>query len=415
MNTTSSIVPSTGRPGKHAVHKQEQIIRSFRQLSPESISLDAPLVTLFSGGLDSSYLLLRLRNSGYTNVHALSVDLDEDETREQKQRIADELGVRLHIVDGRQAFAEEFVRAAIKAQAVYLDTHPVSSTLSRPLIARCAVELARELGAVAVLHTANRSQNTLRRLNGALALLGFDGYYGSPYDLEPIDRDQKIQELKEVGLDQMSERIVSGDSNLWCREFESGILDDPEDHAVPEHMYRWSRTESGLPPATLEVRFHEGTPVAIDGAHKPLLELINDLNARVGAFGIGRYSGLEHLDNGEKVLEIREMPAAWLLLRTYRHLETASLGAETIREKMHLEQLWVRESLEGRWYGELHSALQAFIDICAQQVSGTVRWRLTAGGAETRSIVADDPRYLRDREMWEKESIRAENAPYLAT
>ncbi|MEV7020603.1 argininosuccinate synthase-related protein [Kitasatospora sp. NPDC093558] len=414
MTITPSSVPSTGQPGKRAVHKPEQIIRSFRQLSPEVLSPDAPIVTLFSGGLDSSYLLLRLRNSGFTNVHALSVDLDEDETREQKQRIADELGVRLHIVDGRQAFAEEFVRAAIKAQAVYLDTHPVSSTLSRPLIARCAVELAREIGAAAVLHTANRSQNTLRRLNGALTLLGFDGHYGSPYDLEPVDRDQKIQELKEVGLDQMSERIVSGDSNLWCREFESGILDDPEDHAVPEHMYRWSRTESGHRPETLEVQFHEGVPVAVDGVHKPLLELIDDLNARVGAFGIGRYSGLEHLDNGEKVLEIREMPAAWLLLRTYRHLETASLGAETIREKMHLEQLWVRESLEGRWYGELHGALQAFIDICARRVSGTVRWRLTAGGAETRSIVADQPRYLRDREMWEKDSIRAENAPYLA-
>ncbi|MEU8998343.1 argininosuccinate synthase-related protein [Streptomyces caniferus] len=396
------------------MHKQEQFIRSFRQLSPDVLDPDAPIVTLFSGGLDSSYLLLRLRDAGFSNVHALSVDLDEDETAEQKQRIADELGVRLHIVDGRQVFAEEFVRAAIKAQAIYLDTHPVSSTLSRPLIARFAVELARDINAKAILHTANRSQNTLRRLNGALALLGFSGHYGSPYDLEPVDREEKIQELKTVGLDQMSERIVSGDSNLWCREFESGILDDPEDHAVPEHMYRWSRTGAELPQEAVEVRFHEGVPVAVNGVRKPLLELISDLNARVGAFGIGRYSGLEHLDNGEKVLEIREMPAAWLLLRTYRHLETASLEAETIREKMHLEQLWVRESLEGRWYGELHGALQAFIDICAQRVSGTVRWKLTVGGAETRSIVADQARYLRDRETWEKNSIRAEKAPYLA-
>jgi argininosuccinate synthase len=391
---------------------REQIIRSFRQLTPAVLDPDRPVVTLFSGGLDSTYLLLRLKQAGFRDIHAVSVDLGEDESSEHKQRIADELGARLHIIDGRQEFVEEFVRPAIAAQAIYLDTHPVSSTLSRPLIARLAVGLAEELGAAAILHTANRSQNTLRRLNGSLAQLGFSGPYGSPYDLDPVDRDQKIQELKAVGLDQMSERIVSGDSNLWCREFESGILDDPEDHAVPERMYQWSARQPELSGETLEVRFREGVPVSVDGVEMPLLELIAELNTRVGAYGIGRYSGLEHLDNGEKVLEIREMPAAWLLLRTYRHLETAVLEAETMREKMHLEQLWVRESLEGRWFGELHQALQSFIDVCAVRVTGCVRWRLTPGGADTRSITADEPLYLRDREAWEKFSINVENAPY---
>ncbi|MFD4789493.1 argininosuccinate synthase-related protein [Streptomyces sp. NPDC058459] len=393
----------------------EQTIRSFRQLDPGILGPDTALVTLFSGGLDSSYLLFRLRNAGFRNIHALSVNLGEDETTQDKERIAEEFGVHLHIIDGRTAFAEEFVSAAVKAQAVYLGTHPVSSTLSRPLIARYAVSLAQDLGATAVLHTANRSQNTLRRLNGALALLGFGGWYGSPYDLDPVDREQKAKELKAVGLGRMSERVVSGDSNLWCREFESGILDDPEDHAVPEHMYRWSRAAADRAPETVEIRFHEGVPVAVDGVRKPLLDLVADLNPRVGAFGIGRFSGLEHLDHGEKVLEIREMPAAWLLLRTYRHLETATLEAETIREKMHLEQLWVREALEGRWYGELRGALQAFIDRCAQHVSGSVCWRLTVGSAETRSIVADRPRYLRDRESWERDAISAERAPWRMT
>ncbi|MFF2662942.1 argininosuccinate synthase-related protein [Kitasatospora sp. NPDC058032] len=391
-----------------------RIIRSFRQLTPDHLDPAAPVVTLFSGGLDSSYLLLRLRDAGFRDVHAVSVNLGEDETTEHKQRIADKLGVRLHVIDGRQVFAEEFVRPAIAAQAVYLDTHPVSSTLSRPLIARLAVELARELDAIAVLHTANRSQNTLRRLNGALTLLDFRGAYGSPYDLDPVDRDQKILELKEAGLDRMSERIVSGDSNLWCREFESGILDDPEEHAVPAHMYAWSTPRPQHTEETVEIRFHQGVPVAVDGEELPILDLIAGLNTRVGAYGLGRYSGLEHLDNGEKVLEIREMPAAWLLLRTFRHLENATLEAETMREKMHLEQLWVREALEGRWYGELRLAVQHFIDSCASRVTGTVRWRLTSGGADTRAIVADEPRYLRDREAWEKESIRTERAPYLA-
>lgn len=152
--------------------------------------------------------------------------------------------------------------------------------------------------------------------------------------------------------------------------------------------------------------------MAVDGTALALPELIAELNARVGRYGMGRYSGLEHLDHGEKVLEIREMPAAWLLLRGYRLLENAVLDAETLREKMPLEQLWVREALEGRWYGELRAAVQAFIEVCSRDITGSVRWRLSPGSAETRSIVAERPRYLRDRETWERRSIAAEVASH---
>ncbi|WP_328912270.1 MULTISPECIES: argininosuccinate synthase-related protein [unclassified Streptomyces] len=392
--------------------RHAQLIRSFQQITAENLDVRRPVVTLFSGGLDSSYLLHRLGEAGFRDIHAVSIDLGEDETSEDKRLIAERLGARLHILDGRRTFAEDFLRPAIAAQAVYLDTHPVSSSLSRPLIARLALGLARELDASAVLHTANRSQNTLRRLNGGLALLGFTGWYGSPYDLDPVDREQKIRELKEVGLEQLGERVVSGDSNLWCREFESGVLDDPENHEIPEDMYRWSAVRNDCPRDTVEVGLTRGTPTSIDGADMPLQDLIAALNDRAGRYGIGRYTGLEHLDNGEKVLEIREMPAATLLLRTYRHVESATLGAETMREKMHLEQLWVREALEGRWFGELRHAVQSFMDTCSVRVDGSVRWSLREGAAETRAILADRPAYLRDREAWEKESIRIEGSAY---
>lgn len=389
------------------------LVRSFGQLA--DLDPDRPVVTLFSGGLDSSYLLLRLSRMGLREVHAVSVDIGEDESGPYKRQVAEALGARLHLFDRRAEFADRFVAPAIAAQAVYLGIHPVSSTLSRPLIAQTAVQLARSLGAQAVLHTANRSQNTLRRLNGALALLGYEGAYGSPYDLDPVTREDKLTALRAAGVDLLAGRIVSGDSNLWCREFESGILDDPEEHQVPEEMYAWSRP-TAAPGATelLTVAVENGRPVALDGARLPLTELIELLNRRVGAYGLGRYSGLEHLDHGEKVLEIREMPAAWLLLSTYRHIESACLDAELVREKRHLEQLWVREALEGRWFGELRLAAQSFVDACASRTSGSVTWRLRTGGADTRSITADRPLYLRDREEWEELAIAAESAPFEA-
>ncbi|MCX3063711.1 argininosuccinate synthase domain-containing protein [Streptomyces beihaiensis] len=271
------------------------LIRSFSQLG--SLDRDRPVVTLFSGGLDSSYLLLRLRRMGIREVHAVSVDIGEDESTTYKRQVADALGATIHILDRRDEFADRYVAPAIAAQAVYLGIHPVSSTLSRPLIADSAVGLARSLGAQAVLHTANRSQNTLRRLNGALGLLGYEGWFGSPYDLDPVTREDKLVELRAAGVDLLAGRIVSGDSNLWCREFESGILDDPERHEVPEEMYAWSRPVAAPGETdTLTVTFERGRPAAVDGEPLPLTGLIDRLNRRVGAYGLGRYSGLEHLD-----------------------------------------------------------------------------------------------------------------------
>ncbi|WP_406212029.1 argininosuccinate synthase-related protein [Streptomyces canus] len=404
-------------PAREAWHEQGphlgQLIRSFRDL--DALDPRQPVVTLFSGGLDSTYLLHRLRESGFDEVHALSVDLGGEERDEGGRAAAEALGAIAHVVDAREAFATEFVAPAIAAHAVYLDAHPVSSTLSRPLIARIALRLAGELGARAILHTANRSQNSLRRLNGAIGLLGWFGYYGSPYDLCPIDRERKITELAAAGLDHLSGRTVSGDANLWCREFESGVLDDPEDHAVPEHLYRWSAPggrRSTAADEIIEIGFEGGVPAVLSGRRLPLHDIIGELNTRVGAHGLGRYSGLEHLEGGQKVLEVREMPAAWLLLRTSRHLEHATLTAETVREKMHVEQIWVREALEGRWYGELRSAAQAFIDACISRVTGSVRWHLTDGRAQTIAIVAHCPRYVRDREAWETEAVRAEQSMY---
>ncbi|MGW4024401.1 hypothetical protein [Streptomyces sp. NPDC005009] len=112
------------------------------------------------------------------------------------------------------------------------------------------------------------------------------------------------------------------------------------------------------------------------------------------------------------MLEIREMPAAWLLLSSYRHIESACLDTELTREKRLLEQVWVREALEGRWFGELRLTVQSFVDACAARTTGSVTWRLRNGGADTRAVTVPSPLYPRDREAWENRAIAAESAPF---
>lgn len=376
-------------------------IRSFDDLNVVAAHCQHVL-TLFSGGLDSSYVLKELAERG-CRVTALCVDVGESVSLKDLQTITGRFGASLHVVDARQEFATDAVLPAIRAQAKYLGIYPVSSSLSRPILARCAVRLARELGCDAIIHTANQSQNSLRRLNGAITQLGYDGLYGTPYEFSAMTRAEKIDALLAVGMAKFQARGISGDANLWCREFESGALDNPEAFWVPESLFDWTAPRDTREiAADFSIRFDHGVPVALDGQTLPLLDLISRLNRQAGAFGVGRYSGLEHLDQGEKVLEVREAPAATVLMDAYRHLETATLDAELIREKMGHEQLWVREAVEGRWFGSLREDADQFIAAAAQKVSGTVGYRLRPGAADVCSIRADQPLYLTDRDAWEK-------------
>ncbi len=360
------------------------------------------VLTLFSGGLDSSFVLRELARRRCRTT-ALAVDVGDGIHHDDLRTIASHFDAELMVVDAREEFVENGVVPAIRAQAKYLGIYPISSSLTRPIMAAAAVRTARRLGCDAIVHTANQSQNSLRRLNGAISQQGFAGWYGSPYEFSALSREEKIAALAAEGLNRFQARGISGDANLWVREFESGSLDNPEAFWVPESLYLWTAPPTRAYDADLSIRFEAGRPVAINGEAAPLLESIERLNLHAGAFGIGRYCGLEHLDAGEKVLEVREAPAATVLMDAYRHLETATLDYEQLREKMGQEQLWVREAIEGRWFGAVRESAEQFVRTTARHVSGTVAYRLRPGAADVCSIVATKPLYLTDRDAWEKQ------------
>lgn len=385
------------------MHNFPQIV-SFQTLS-KLINPNSKIICTFSGGLDGAFTLEYLSKLKSLNICALNVKIDDDNTESRAgKEFCDILNIQYRLEDKREEFAQEYVFPAIAACSTYLGNYPICSSLSRPLIAKTAYDLAAREGYDIIIHTSNRTQNSLRRFNGALMQLGFSGIFGSPFESSSISREEKMNALSKYGLNSLSERVYSIDTNIWGREFEYGDLDDPENIKVNEELYLWTHKSKCKDTATdIKLKFENGFPTEVNGVKLKLVELIKYLNITIGAYGLGRYIGLEECKDGVKVQETREMPAAFILFDAHRRLESAVLPSECVREKLNNEQLWVREAIEGRWFGPLWNAANAFIQSFNPLINGEVTYKVQPNKLTVNSIKADTPLYIRDRSIYEKE------------
>ena len=80
-----------------------------------------------------------------------------------------------HVVDAREEFAREYLVPAIKANALYGGGYPLFTALGRPLIAKIAVEKARESGCDTVAHGCTGKGNDQVRFDVA-----FDSRLNNP-------------------------------------------------------------------------------------------------------------------------------------------------------------------------------------------------------------------------------------------
>ncbi len=103
------------------------------------------IVLAYSGGLDTSVALRWLANEYSADVIALLVDVGQGiDTETVTARALAAGATDVVIADARDEFASEYVLPILQAGALYEGRYPLVSALSRPLIARHLVAVARE-------------------------------------------------------------------------------------------------------------------------------------------------------------------------------------------------------------------------------------------------------------------------------
>jgi argininosuccinate synthase len=342
-------------------------------------------VLAYSGGLDTSCAIAWLKEDyGFDEVVAVLVDVGQEfdlEASLARGRAAGAADVIL--LDRKDAFASEQVAQALKTNALYEGRYPLVSALSRPVIADAVAGLAEELGAEAVVHGCTGKGNDQLRFE-----LAFKATYPGVRVIAPLrdrvwTRDEEIAYALARGIPvtQTAESPYSIDENLFGRSIEAGVLEDPW-QAPPDEPYALTANPAGAPaPSELVVTFERGLPVALDGDELSLDELVPALNARAGAYGIGRIDMIENRAVGIKSREVYEAPAAVTLIEGHRALEDLVLTKDELRTKRQLETRWTELVYEGLWFSPLRAAIDAFVDATQERLDGEVRLVLRPGAA----------------------------------
>lgn len=343
----------------------------------------ARIVLAYSGGLDTSVAIAWLAERYSAQVIAVTLDLGQGrELSDVRERALAVGAVRAHVLDVREEFAGGYILPALQAGALYEDRYPLATALSRPLIARKLVDVARMEGTTIVAHGCNGKANDELRLELGVRALDPSMTVLAPARMWGMSREELMAYAKarHMSVPSTDESQYTVDTNLWGRSIERGVLEDPWQES-PEEIYALTRAPKDCPdePAYVEIEFEQGVPLRANGVEMPFIELIESLETIAGAHGVGRIDMVENAAAGGKSREIYEAPAAVLLHTAHSELEKLVVPRDLERLGHDLGRVYADLVYNGRWFSPTRDAIDAFMRTIQPWVTGSVRLKLFKG------------------------------------
>jgi len=356
------------------------------------------VVLAYSGGLDTSIIVKWLQDTYQCEVVTFTADIGQGEEVEPARAKAKAAGVKeIYIEDLREEFARDFVFPMFRANAIYEGEYLLGTSIARPLISKRLVEIASEVGADAISHGATGKGNDQVRFELNAYALNADIQVIAPWrewDLSSRESLMNYAESHGIEIDykkQNKKSPYSMDANLLHISYEGDILEDP--WAEPEDdMWRWTVSPEDAPDKAeyVELTFERGDIVAINGETMSPATVMEDLNQRAGAHGIGRDDIVENRFVGMKSRGCYETPAGTVMLKAHRAIESLTLDREAAHLKDELMPKYAEMVYNGFWFAPEREMLQAAIDQTQESVNGTVRLKLYKGGITVVGRKSDD-------------------------
>jgi argininosuccinate synthase len=340
---------------------------------------------LYSGGLDTSVMLKWIQEQYGAELVAVTINLGQPgEDFEVVRGKALDLGaIDCHVVDAREEFAREYVLPAIKANALYGGGYPLFTALARPLIAKIAVDVARETGCDTIAHGCTGKGNDQVRIEGTVAALAPELKIIAPVRDWKMGREEEIQYARDHGIPIKGGTEAppySIDDNIWGRSSEGRVIEDLSEPPRRDVFQLITPPEEAPDsPEEVAVAFERGVPVALNDERLGLVELI-ERAAEIGCRnGVGFVDHIEDRIVGLKVRDLYEVPAAAILLTAHRELEKLVSTRHQNLFKPQLENQWAFMAYAGLWQEPLMDDINAYMDRANERVTGEITLKLYKG------------------------------------
>jgi len=342
------------------------------------------VVLAYSGGLDTSAMLLWIKETYGAEVVCFCADVGQGEELSGLEEKALKTGAsKLYVEDLREEFVKDYVWTAVKANALYEGVYLLGTSLARPVIAKKQIEIALKEGADAVAHGATGKGNDQVRFELTYYALKPDVKVIAPWrEWEFKGRADLIAYCAKhnINITATAEKPYSTDRNLMHISYEGGILENPWT-APPEDIFLLTKSPETAKDKAEEITltFEKGEPTAINGETYGAVDLLSTLNFIGGEHGIGRVDLVENRFVGMKSRGVYETPGVTILQAAHRALESITLDREVGRLRDSLSVKFAESIYYGFWFAPEFEILRSMIDQTQTNVSGDVRLKLYKG------------------------------------
>ena len=371
------------------------------------------ILVAYSGGLDTSVLLLWLKKRYGAEVIAYCADVGQEEELDGLEEKALNTGAsKCFIGDLREEFASDFIFPMIQAGAIYEGQYFLGTSIARPVITKGMIDVARAEGADALAHGATGKGNDQVRFELSAASLAPDMEVIAPWRMAEFreefpGRAEMIAYAEKEGIpvQASAKKSYSMDRNLLHISFESGILEDPWFDASVESnrdMFVLSVSPEEAPdtPTYVNLLWEKGDCVGLeteglddllgelgvtaegqDGDYTKLspFGVMKVLNHLAGANGVGRVDMVENRFVGMKSRGVYETPGGTVLFHAHRQMESLTMDREVMHLRDSLIPRYATLVYNGFWFAPEREALQALVTESQQTVSGETRVKLYKG------------------------------------
>lgn len=347
------------------------------------------IVLAFSGGLDTSFCALYLKEKGYNVITALvnTGGFSQDELDKISRRSTELGAVKHYSINAEQNIYDQVIQYLIKLNGLYEGDYPVMCA-DRYVIAQEILKIAEMENTVNVAHGSTAVGNDQVRFDSAFMTLNPDAVVVKPIKELNITREEEISYLEEKGFSvDKSVKKYSINENVFGTTFSGSEIDDdlePGEEAclltrpAPDFDYSSS--------LKIKISFEQGLPVRLNGKQRNGLDILKELNQIAGSFAVGK-----KIYTGDCVIGIKgrilfEAPGLFTLLEAHRKLEQIVLTKEQLKFNEIASSRWSDLVYSGLYYEPLTKNLEVLADSVQKNVTGEVTIKLSYQNAEAVEV-----------------------------